>query len=55
MTESVLYSFGIESGIIPSPQGLILDAEGDLYGTTTRGGTNCAEFGGCGAVFEMTP
>lgn len=46
--ESVLYSFtGGADGEIPDA-GLILDAAGNLYGTTFRGGTS-----GLGTVFEL--
>lgn len=47
--EKILYNFGSTStdGYYPSA-GLILDADGNLYGTTTRGGTY-----GVGTVFEL--
>lgn len=58
--EKVLYSFGSSSPITDgaSPQaGLIVDAAGNLYGTTTYGGSsNClVSIGvdGCGTVFEL--
>jgi uncharacterized repeat protein (TIGR03803 family) len=59
-TENVLYSFGTSSaandGATPLA-GLILDAAGNLYGTTTYGGSsNClVALGsdGCGTVFEL--
>jgi len=55
--ETVLYSFeGGQSGDGGYPLGgLIMDKEGNLYGTTSFGGTstNCA--GGCGTVFKVTP
>jgi uncharacterized repeat protein (TIGR03803 family) len=37
--------------------GLLMDAHGNLYGTTTSGGIyNCNTYlGGCGVVFELTP
>jgi uncharacterized repeat protein (TIGR03803 family) len=36
--------------------GLVLDANGNLYGTTTFGGGSCAfSISGCGIVFELTP
>jgi uncharacterized repeat protein (TIGR03803 family) len=35
--------------------GLIEDAEGNLYGTTTAGGTECVSDGGCGTVFKLAP
>src|ERR1017187_10338672 len=49
--EKVLYSFGNGTdGSIPD-SGLIFDADGNLYGTTTQGGT----FNQTGTVFELTP
>ena len=33
---------------------LIADAKGNLFGTTSAGGTNCVQGGGCGTVFEIT-
>jgi uncharacterized repeat protein (TIGR03803 family) len=52
-TETVLYSFCVApqcaDGAGPNA-GLVMDAEGDLYGSTTSGGT----FGG-GAVFQLSP
>ncbi len=48
-TETVLYSFTQTDGEYPSG-GLIFDAHGDLFGTTTNGGTY-----GNGAVFELVP
>jgi uncharacterized repeat protein (TIGR03803 family) len=48
--ESVLYSFGSQSGDGIAPDaGLIVDTEGNLYGTTLSGGN------GVGAVFELSP
>lgn len=55
--ETVLYSFkGYEDGNEPEDN-LILDNEGNLYGTTFYGGTgtDCGvPDGGCGTVFEVT-
>jgi uncharacterized repeat protein (TIGR03803 family) len=56
--EKVLYSFGSHSadGALPRA-GLIIDAAGNLYGTTGNGGDSsgvCHETG-CGVVFEVTP
>lgn len=49
-TETVLYSFvGADDGSNPQA-GVVLDSEGNLYGTTEFGGN-----GGCGAVFQLTP
>ena len=55
--ETILYTFQgapLADGASPM-SGLIMDAAGNLYGTTKYGGasTNC--FGGCGVVFEVTP
>jgi uncharacterized repeat protein (TIGR03803 family) len=54
-TETVLHSFtGGDDGMFPTG-GLIQDAAGNLYGTTTYGGIpdTCGTFGfGCGTVFE---
>src|ERR1700719_1838475 len=50
----VLHSFNGTDG--SEPNGLILDAEGSLYGTTTSGGDIfCSEGGGsgCGAVYKL--
>jgi len=60
-TESVLHTFaGAPDGAVPEA-GLILDATGNLYGTTFVGGdpTACPSFPGfpvgCGIVFELKP
>jgi len=62
-TEKILHNFG-SSGDGASPlAGLILDASGNLYGTTYSGGSGTSEScqysggttGDCGTVFELTP
>ncbi len=56
--EIVLHSFagGNDDGIQPWGS-LILDAGGNLYGTTVLGGPYCPYAGalGCGTVFELSP
>ncbi len=56
-TERVLHSFGDSGdGALPSDQnGLVADANGNIFGTTTAGGTGCVGTGGCGTVFELSP
>jgi uncharacterized repeat protein (TIGR03803 family) len=56
-TETVLYSFAGGSDGTGPVGNLTFDSEGNLYGTTTGGGTydqSCGS-GGCGTVFELTP
>jgi uncharacterized repeat protein (TIGR03803 family) len=51
---SVVYNFqGGADGDVPMA-GLIADEAGNLYGTTSAGGTGSC-VGGCGTVFEVTP
>jgi uncharacterized repeat protein (TIGR03803 family) len=58
-SETTLHVF--EAGADGSfPQGtLLLDASGNLYGTTEHGGEakneRCAPDGGCGTIFKLTP
>jgi hypothetical protein len=60
-TESVLYSFCSAGGkCLDGAQpaaGLIMDAEGNIFGTTASGGGNDPQKGGQGAgvVFELSP
>jgi uncharacterized repeat protein (TIGR03803 family) len=51
-TETVLYSFGSQSGDGSQPYGgVVLDDLGNLYGTNVFGGA----YGGGGTVFKVTP
>jgi uncharacterized repeat protein (TIGR03803 family) len=53
--ETVLHTFGGADGADPDSV-LLLDSEGNLYGTTENGGTsNGCGFSGCGTVFELSP
>jgi uncharacterized repeat protein (TIGR03803 family) len=55
--ETVLYAFpsGGHSGVWPQGH-LVIDAEGNLYGTTREGGDYHAWCsGGCGTVFKLAP
>ncbi len=47
-----VHSFGDSDGAAPDA-GLIQATNGNFYGTTETGGSQCP--GGCGTVFEMTP
>lgn len=51
--ETVLYRFtGGKDGAAPGQQ-LVLDAEGNLYGTATEGGSDTCPDGGCGTAFKL--
>jgi uncharacterized repeat protein (TIGR03803 family) len=54
-TESILHSFNGKDGERPEA-GLIFDAAGNLYGTTSAGGAlRLCQGDGCGTVFKLTP
>lgn len=48
-----LFDFNVSDGNFPAA-GVILDAAGNLYGTTSEGGTSTNCPNGCGVVFELT-
>jgi uncharacterized repeat protein (TIGR03803 family) len=59
-TETILYNFCTDGGNLclngQYPKaGLIFDAKGNLYGTTSAGGTPPCPKGTCGTVFELSP
>jgi uncharacterized repeat protein (TIGR03803 family) len=53
-TEAVLHRFSGSDGAGPRA-GVILDRQGNLYGTTTGGGSGCGGPAGCGTVFKIAP
>jgi hypothetical protein len=62
-TETILYRFqGFADGAEPMGDHLVVDASGNIFGTTAEGGDSTAcpsdgpgTPGGCGVVFEVTP
>jgi uncharacterized repeat protein (TIGR03803 family) len=48
------FPFDSVNGVAPGYGGLVADATGALYGTTTAGGSSEC-IGGCGTVFRLTP
>jgi uncharacterized repeat protein (TIGR03803 family) len=50
---STLYTFGFTRGAFPNG-GLIFDASGNLYGSTTLGGP-CTRKQSCGVVYRLSP
>src|ERR1700722_8275093 len=53
-TESVLYTFGLGSDGGYPRAGLIIDKQGNFYGTSYYGGSLSCKFG-CGGVYKLTP
>jgi uncharacterized repeat protein (TIGR03803 family) len=54
-TETAIYNFqGGNDGTYPT-QGLVIDSQGNLYGTTDGGGGSTACSGGCGTFYELSP
>ena len=58
-TENVLHAFQAGAdGYYPEIYPLVLDAAGNVYGTTTYGGGGNCTFGvytGCGMIYQLTP
>lgn len=48
------FSFNYDNGYGPEG-GVVLDAAGHVYGTTSQGGDDTHCGGGCGVVFQITP
>ncbi len=53
--ETVLYSFAGSSDGAQPDSGLLLDSQGNLYGTTANGGNGQCGGTGCGVVFKLSP
>jgi len=53
-TETDIYSFSGPDGWFPENQGVAMDQHGNLYGTTSAGGTGSNCQAGCGAVFRLS-
>jgi uncharacterized repeat protein (TIGR03803 family) len=53
-TFATIHSFDGTQGAFPAA-GLVQATDGQLYGTTSYGGVNCASNTGCGTVFKITP
>jgi uncharacterized repeat protein (TIGR03803 family) len=52
-TETILHTFGADAAGVDPHAGLVLDAEGNLYGTTLTGGCGAPQQDG--AVFRLAP
>jgi uncharacterized repeat protein (TIGR03803 family) len=52
--ERVIQNFSGTDGGAPF-SGVVVDAAGDLFGTTLDGGTSCLSGGNCGVAYKMTP
>ncbi len=54
--ESILYSFGANATDAEFPtSSLTADASGDLFGTSSEGGSTLCGGSGCGTVYELRP
>lgn len=55
-SEKILYNFGAGSDGFDPVGGVVFDSQGNLYGVTSGGGgLGCAEFSGCGTIYELSP
>jgi hypothetical protein len=52
-SEKLLHNFGDNSTDGVRPNGVVADQAGNLFGTTTYGGTEDCDGINCGTVFEM--
>ncbi len=49
-TETILYNFTADSGLFPQPDGVVMDAAGNLYGAAFDGGQYSV-----GVIYKLTP
>lgn len=54
-TENILYHFSSAADGSNPSSGVVLDSAGNLYGTTTYGGTGDECEGNCGTVYQLVP
>ncbi|MGC1372029.1 MAG: choice-of-anchor tandem repeat GloVer-containing protein [Candidatus Sulfotelmatobacter sp.] len=55
-TETIPHNFDFGAGDGADPDAaMTFDAQGNLYGTTSEGGTGICNVEGCGTVFELSP
>src|SRR3984885_4381438 len=54
-TQTTIYNFQNKATGANPESGVIADAAGNLYGTTTLGGSCTLTKQGCGIVFELSP
>jgi uncharacterized repeat protein (TIGR03803 family) len=52
---TTLHTFSGADGALPPQADLVQATNGDIYGTTARGGTGIGCIQGCGTIFKMTP
>ncbi len=54
-TETTLYGFCRYDGDGCQPTGVVMDASGNIYGTTVHGGTDHSCDAGCGTAYQLYP
>jgi hypothetical protein len=54
-TENIIHSFGYPAGGSYPNSGVVLDSAGNVYGTTTYGGTGTECMDNCGTVYQLVP
>jgi len=54
-TENIIHSFGSGTDGAAPEAGVVLDTAGNVYGSTTSGGTGTECSNGCGTVYQLMP